>query len=377
MKVRGIHIATAMVVLVSAIVVFIVVVAGRQSTVGVSDLGTREKGMLPPVLDEGAPDAPVIELSETEVDLGTVSNKEPTLHRMLVRNKGAKPLQILGITSTCPCTQGFLQATSVNPGGESGLGIYFDPLKVENSFYSDKTLTLNSNDPIRPEIKIRVTAQIEPEFTLEPEQTTLVEFGEVKKGEQAEQVVIIKQRGDEPIAVTDVVPISSPTPFRVAYEKRPEETWSVPGRAEYAVSFQVPPDAPSGALAGAFEVKLTCKRIPVYRIAASATVTASYSFSDHSFFVPVLTPGEKTSLNLKITSDKPCDVSDVRCTSDELAVTVAPGREPNAFIFEVLVLPTATPGRKQAEVTFVVKCGEDSSPDRVALSGLVMNKQSE
>ncbi|HIJ74398.1 MAG TPA: hypothetical protein HPP83_09880, partial [Candidatus Hydrogenedentes bacterium] len=136
------------------------------------------------------------------------------------------------------------------------------------------------------------------------------------------------------------------------------------------------PDAPVGPLRAAFEVALTCQRVPAYRIAVIADVTAFYRMSERRLFFGSLAPGESQRGGLEISGDRPFEVVDLGDSTDELEVTLEPGGSPNTFLFDVEVLPTAVPGRKEEEITFTVKSGHQSFQEKVPIIGLVTKQES-
>ena len=191
------------------------------------------------------PDAPRIEVEPLELDLGTVPGDVITKSEVAVRNVGRSVLKIKEPRSGCGCTKVYLDDSELAPGAETRLRIEFDPSRLGNVFSATKTVMLSSNDPFLPSLTVTVRAAIDPEFSFDPK---TFDFGEVAAGTPAERTVRIRQRGDEPLAITSMKVWPQKGPVAFSYEQLPEEEWNVPGRREYQITAFLTPEAPPGPI---------------------------------------------------------------------------------------------------------------------------------
>ncbi|HNT89318.1 MAG TPA: DUF1573 domain-containing protein, partial [Candidatus Hydrogenedentes bacterium] len=145
---------------------------------------------------------PRIEVETTELHVGTIPNAGLFETRLAVYNRGKAPLRLSDVRTNCACSQGRIPESSrvVPPGGEGVIEVMVDPRRIVG-FHSRKTLTLFSNDPEQSRVRIDVVADVDPEFEVIPAE---VEFGEVEKGEVVSRTVLVRQRQEEPLEITDV-----------------------------------------------------------------------------------------------------------------------------------------------------------------------------
>lgn len=151
-----------------------------------------------------------IELESGPVfDMGTVPNDKETTKKLKVFNRGKTTLSLKDIRSSCACTQGTIpiNQNAIPPGGEGYILITVYPSRVAG-FYSEKTLTIFSNDFKNPSLELKVRAHIEPEFVCEPDE---VSFGSFQKGTIVEQKIHITQKNmKKPLEISKVYEMNIP-----------------------------------------------------------------------------------------------------------------------------------------------------------------------
>lgn len=120
-----------------------------------------------------------------EVPIGAVVR-----HRFTIENRGRKPLTIVAARSGCEC------ATTVLPGGTIAAGdsgwadVVFDTARSPGDRL--RTVTLETNDPHRPELVLSLSGRVRPDVRVSPDH---VFFGRVPVGAARTRVVDI---GTEP-----------------------------------------------------------------------------------------------------------------------------------------------------------------------------------
>ncbi|GMR11285.1 MAG: hypothetical protein BMS9Abin28_2113 [Anaerolineae bacterium] len=107
----------------------------------------------------GAPD---IELSQTETDLGVITNGEIRTIDVSVQNLGDGDLVIEAVTTSCGCTSAAITPEVIPPGGIGTLAVRYDsgahgPDEVGSVM---RQVFIASNDPSQPEVEFRFTAEL-------------------------------------------------------------------------------------------------------------------------------------------------------------------------------------------------------------------------
>jgi len=221
-------------------------------------LGERDESS---VADEPAngehrkpPRRPIVELSTKEVSFGAVDPYTVRTADVTVKNAGTATLEVHGVRSSCGCVKPRIKNERVKPGKETTVHIEFDPQHYHANNPRIAVL-LYTNDPLRLLSKIVVSADIEPEFTIEPPE---LDLGDVPAGEERSATVYVQQRLDEEL---EILRVDAPG---LAIESTFREVASSDdgGRRRYAIDVRVPPEAKPGSLNGKLIVSTNIKRLP-------------------------------------------------------------------------------------------------------------------
>jgi hypothetical protein len=104
---------------------------------------------------------PRIDVTPTFMDLGDVT-KEGFNYTFTVGNKGSKALEIVRVSTSCGCTSASIEQDRIMPGEETGLHVTFNPKLMEEEVKGKVTriIFIRSNDPEKPEIEIKITANV-------------------------------------------------------------------------------------------------------------------------------------------------------------------------------------------------------------------------
>ena len=290
---------------------------------------------------------PEILFDSDRVDFGVISNKEPTVKTVVVRNSGTTTLRIHSISSTCGCTSGVITPSVLAPGAQGALTVTVYPARFLG-FDSEKTLFINSN--ARP-ANLCVVFKIDPELILEP---ATLDMGKIAKGASPSARVFVRQAGNEPIELKGVsVPEKDPL-LVVSSIKVPTEQWRTPDRAEYVVTVGIRPEAPSGPFATSFLLEGTCTRLPKLRYFVTGEVVAPYRVDPHILTPGRIVPGQILSKTIKISADAALDVFDV-VVEGSLSAVAKRSERSGAYEIELSVSPDAVAGFLSAKVAFSVR----------------------
>ena len=365
MRIRSGHIVILVIVLIGAAFGTVLVVGG--GTEAAPDAAAVRGASLPPV-GSNPGDVPQIVVETKEKDMGVVPNKGLTVKPFVVRNTGKAPLFIREVKTSCACTTPLLtpDGLSIAPGAQGSFDIQIDPRRIPG-FKAHKVLSILSNDPAKPQVEVGVTSHVDPEFTLTPGE---LNFGEVEKGDPATIKLEIKQLQAEPLEITGMNTHGSlrkdsneadihAKNFTFDVQRRPEDTWATPGKAEFDLTVSLTPEVAGGAINTKWVyVTTNIPRMPSLAIPVTGTVKVNYE----------LLPKAPAKLNLKTDPTTGAFVPATASVSAASAVTIeaidfagAPlivntvaGDTPNEAKLNVNVRDDAAPGPLEATITFTI-----------------------
>lgn len=125
-----------------------IAVAGEQ------DQGETETGR--PRIEGG----PRIVVDKTEHDFGRVPDDRAVEHVFKVWNKGAKPLVITRVRTSCGCTAAMMESSVIDPGEHERLRVSFRPQGRQGAMR--RSVNVHSNDPNTPNVQLKIIAEVFP-----------------------------------------------------------------------------------------------------------------------------------------------------------------------------------------------------------------------
>jgi len=133
----------------------------------------------------GSPAAPVAVCDLPIVRLGRVRHDADGLRAVFrIRNAGDEPLEIADINSGCGCMSARAEHRLVPPGAEGGIEVDLNLRGRRGAFRRE--IAVRTNDPRRPLLSLRVEAEIEAPYELDPPS---VMFGMLAPDQSATQLV--------------------------------------------------------------------------------------------------------------------------------------------------------------------------------------------
>ncbi|MFM1920384.1 MAG: hypothetical protein RLZZ303_2018, partial [Candidatus Hydrogenedentota bacterium] len=302
---------------------------------------------------------PNLEVDTVEIDVGVVPNNERSLHPFVIRNTGAMPLKVHNIQASCNCTQAVFPETGkeIPAGGEISVPIAIDPALIAG-FEATRFLTIASNDPDTPSLRLSVTCKVEPEIAVEPAE---LHFGDVPKGAEPEMKLLVRQLQDEPYVIETVNGHGNrePLPYDddVAYSltQRREAEWQTPGRAEYELTAKLTPEIPSGEFLAYMHVKSNLKRVPWMPVKITANIVPPYEIVPKSP-APLAIPNDGVrTADIVVTAASPVSMENLTFEAEKVHVEVVDTGTPNEARLSVKVAPGAPVGPLTAPVEFDVR----------------------
>jgi len=340
-------------------IVIIVVLIGLVVLLGYAYVVTRpprEPEVVPPLPFEAPPEepspaipekgAPAVEISEVKHDFGTVEPDQVVEHTFTVRNTGDAELKIEGLRTSCGCVTLKPSALEIPPGETTELVAELNP-----QHYGGPSPNISAyvytNDPRQKLTVLTVSAEITPEFVVEPQ---TIDFGTVAKGAAISRTIRLRQTWREPVEITKVE--TSSEAIEALYSKRPESDESGSGapKAEYDVEVRLKPDAPGGNLAGYVALFTNVKRVPMVRIPVRAFVRGGVSVVPEVFFFAARHPGEDLG-TIDVYSETPFGVGEIQSDIEGIEWKARTTGLRPAHLIGATLKPGAQPGPRSGSLT--------------------------
>lgn len=127
-------------------------------------LGRRPVGPEVPIGDN--PRLALPELKETGYlyDFGEIGPQDKVEKTIIIKNEGAKPLEIKSVTSICGCTTSLVSDKIIPAGGQTTLKVNFDAgYERIAGVRATREVKIASNDPARPEVSFHIAAYVRPQ----------------------------------------------------------------------------------------------------------------------------------------------------------------------------------------------------------------------
>lgn len=148
--------------------------------------------------------APNLVVEQPTFDFGEVSQGQTVRHSFSFNNDGDEPLLIEKVRSSCGCTAALISAKTLAPGESGEVQATFDSTRFRGAV--TKTISLYSNDPEQPVIKLYVKGRVQEMLSVVPAQVNL---GQVLAGKTTVAQATLQNHGDAPLSL-DKVQTSSP-----------------------------------------------------------------------------------------------------------------------------------------------------------------------
>jgi hypothetical protein len=101
---------------------------------------------------------PRLAVEPASFDFGNVRPEKRLLKELMLRNFGDAVLEIKKVSTTCGCTVAGAYEARVAPGASTTLRIAFTTPPVAGR--TEQTVTIESNDPERPKVDVKVGATV-------------------------------------------------------------------------------------------------------------------------------------------------------------------------------------------------------------------------
>lgn len=262
----------------SGLVFILVLTSNYKNESNSSDITSETKASLPPIGENFEKIAKIELETEHVLDLGTIPNDRETSKKVKVYNKGNAPLYLRSIQTTCACTQGTIppEYEVIPPNGEGYILVTVFPSRIAG-FYSEKTLTIYSNDPYNSPYELKVIAKVEPEFVIDPEE---INFGEIAKGNTGEVKITITQKNmQKKLEIYKIYEPGVPDNISNDIVYTIDEIKNAGENSLFEVTFILKPYASPGEFNRMFYLSTNIDRYPEVPLKIKGKVVAPYKLS--------------------------------------------------------------------------------------------------
>ena len=143
--------------------------------------------------------APKIQFDTVVYDFGTTSSVQQLSGKFVISNVGSGTLEIKKPQPSCGCTVPALKNDKLAPGESTDLAFTVNVGSPRGHF--EKQITVPSNDPNQPSVRLTLKADIVPTFEVTPQNIGL---GDIHQGKTTNVVVQIKRLDSKPLGLTKV-----------------------------------------------------------------------------------------------------------------------------------------------------------------------------
>ena len=247
-----------------------------------------------------------IKIESLEHDFGSHLALDPTVVDLVpVRNIGDGPLKVTAVRTTCGCVVGKMKDSEsgepvVIPAGESrDLELRLNPAGWGTDKSKPVIITVESDDPQTPQVRIRMNATITRAIKLDP---FPVAFGDSPKATPKEVILTVTGRNEDFEAYFASVAGTEAFEVEVLGTELVERDGKQVGRSKIRVSLA--PTTPVGFYQGLITVRSTDRSRRLTSVAVTANVTGDLAFDTMRIPAGSVQAGESTEQTFRLTHAK-------------------------------------------------------------------------
>lgn len=287
---------------------------------------------MPQVPAEGTPVTPSgpqprLELSETEWNFGTVWQGEDMTHKITVTNGGNAPLQITGVKTSCGCTAAKKPKDVLSPGESDTLEIVYNAKKKVGP--ANQTVTITSNDPLKPSIGIRVIGDVKQLYKFNPQGG--LAFGRLVKDTVESRTLEIENTYTDKMHLKLKGDQEKAGPFKLEFKE-------VEPGTKYALTVTTVPPLTLGTAQADLVLETGVERMPEISIPIRAFVQERVTVSPKEVFVPTsLARPLERPVRISYMANKPLTIKEVKCVgAPQITAALVPQQAnmPNDGVFK-------------------------------------------
>jgi hypothetical protein len=268
---------------------------------------------------EGTPTTPSgaqprMELSATEWNFGTVWQGEDQTFKITVSNAGNAPLQITSVKTSCGCTAAHKPKEVLSPGESDTLEIVYNAKKKVGP--ANQTVTVTSNDPLKPSVGIKVSGDVKQLYKLNP--PTGLAFGRLVKDTVESRTLEIENTYTDKMFLKLKGDQNRSGPFKLEFKE-------VDAGTKYSLTVSTVPPLALGTAQADLIIETGITRMPEINIPIRAFVQERVVVSPKEVYVPkTLARPLERPVNVQYLASKPLNITAVKCNVPQITATLAP-----------------------------------------------------
>ena len=256
---------------------------------------------------QAAANVPRLTLSTEVWDFGSKWYGEPCSTEVTISNTGTAPLEIVRVRTSCGCTVAKPQKRKLAPGESVSMKITYNTRK--NRKKVSQTITLETNDPARPRVAIRIKGTVRHLFDAKP--GNRVVFGRLERESAVKQQIELHNNMKEPVHLK-LKPGCDTGPFDVKLE-------TIEDGMAYRLTVATRPPLKIGANVAEVELETGIERFPTMTIPVSAYVAPRVAVMPRRLFIsPRVTRSFQRIIRVTYRPDKPIKIEKITTSNPDL-----------------------------------------------------------
>lgn len=250
---------------------------------------------------------PKLAIDRTEWDFGTIWYGDPCQTSLELKNEGSAPLRIEEVSTSCGCTATEAHKEVLAPGESEQIRISYNSKKGVTEVH--QTVTIKSNDPTRPTVRIPVKGTVKHVYDMQPQERLV--FGRLLRTDHQTRTIELRNNLTEPVKLK-IAESDQPLPFDVRLEEK------VPG--QYYVLTAETRDLRAGVNSIYLTLETTSERFPKLTIPVSAIGMERVDVMPSQL---ILLPGQvRRYVSVNFVPEHPIKVTEVRSGHPALRIDV-------------------------------------------------------
>jgi len=273
----------------------------------------------PPSADSPATDekpAPRLELSQREWNFGRVWSGDPCQTEVELRNTGNATLRIINVKSSCGCAVAKPKRSELAPGEADAMVVTYDTRKNQKKV--SHTITIETNDPVEPQIRFGVRGEVWHVFDAKP--YPVIGFGLIRpESEKTESIELHNNLAEK--VFPQLRPLSPRLPFDIKLEE-------IEAGMTYRLLARTKPLLKLGSNLATVVLETGVERLPTMSIKVTAVALERVSARpDRLRIVPVHSQRSTRHVSVNYPEDQPIEITEIKASHPSIKVQKLPGRQ--------------------------------------------------
>jgi hypothetical protein len=236
---------------------------------------------------------PQISFDKTSNDFGVINDDNAVNTEFKFTNSGSVTLIVSNVQGSCGCTVPKLEKTDYAPGETGTIKVTYNPHGRRGK--QQTTVTVTSNDPMKPTQILELHSEIKPLMMIEP---MVANFGQAQKGKPTTTTVMITSRGKD-LAPTQAT--SSANQVSVKLLETKDATVEGETVKQTPMEISTLPNAEVGQVSGQITVRTT-DTARILNMSVMGEIIGDVNAQPQRVQLSALEPGASMNTQVKLTS---------------------------------------------------------------------------